>query len=148
MKRRWVKRWAQYIYINFVLKRRFCVLPWWVKNVKRKLKSSTRTKGRHLKLCFQKWKQIHFWEEIILTTHKTNKQNQNSNFACDNFIFFKTKASSEIVILPLWELHIVSFTAGILWNFAWLWIMLIRLSYKVSIKFTIVQYHLLALVGM
>ena len=80
--------WAKYIYVcKWDVLKEFLSFPWWLKNVKSRSKYTFSWMSAILKSDFQKRKQVHFSEENDLNYTKRH------NFACDNYIFAKTRVN-------------------------------------------------------
>ena len=64
----------------------FVSFPWWLKNVKSRSKITLFQMSAILKFDFQKRKQLHFFRKL-------SELHKRHNFACDNYIFRKTRAN-------------------------------------------------------
>ena len=75
----WVRLCAEGIFVTF---------PWWLKNVKSRSKIALFQMSAILKFDFQKRKQLLFFWSKLSKLHK-----KRLNFACDNYIFPKTRGN-------------------------------------------------------
>ena len=64
----------------------FVTFPWWLKNVKSRSKIALFSNEPHFEIWFPKKKTITFFWSKLSKLHK-----KRPNFACDNYIFPKTK---------------------------------------------------------
>ena len=66
----------------------FVTFPWWLKNVKNRSKIAPFSNEHHLEIWFPKKKTIMFFWSKLSKLHK-----KRPNFACDNYIFPKTRGN-------------------------------------------------------
>ena len=82
--------WAKYMYVYEwdMCWRNFSNFPWWLNNVKSRSKIALFSNEHHFEIWFPKKKTIpFFWSKLSKLLKK------RSNFACDNYIFPKTRGN-------------------------------------------------------
>ena len=68
----------------------FVTFPWWLKNVKSRSKIALFSNERHFEIWFPKKRAITFFWSKLSKLHK-----KDSNFACGNYIFPKTRGNKK-----------------------------------------------------